>query len=183
MSEDGERMAFQGPDGGRPPPRQGPRGPQGNQGNMGNQGNPGRSGNQGQQGQRGQQGLQGQEGERGAAGLSRPVRRALVFLFALSVALAAFSLFWTVHEVGASRSAIQAAQHREQVSQQRADALLGQRLCMTFGRLAALKPPAGNPATNPSRAYLQAQHDTLAQLGTDLGCKSTVVPHNPRRHP
>lgn len=126
---------------------------------------------QGPRGPQGQQGQQGNRGERGTAGLSGPVRRALVFLFALSVVLAGVGLFWTAHEVHASQAAIQSGQHREQVSQQRAGATLERALCTTFGRLAALKPPAGDPKTNPSRAYLQGQHDTLAQLGTDLGCK------------
>ena len=140
---------------------QGPRGPQGNQGNQGNPGHPG---------------TRGEQGMRGPAGLSRPVRRALVYLFTLSMALAAFSLFWTVHEVHASQVAIQAAQHREQVSQQQAGAILGEKLCTTFGRLAALKPPSGSPAKNPSRAFEQSLHATLDELGTDLGCKLPLVP-------
>lgn len=123
------------------------------------------------QGPRGAQGNQGNRGERGAAGLSRSVRRALVYLFALSVALGGFSLFWTAHEVHASQAAIQAAQAREDAEQRAAGAALGRKLCTTFGTLAALRPPAGNPETNPSRAYLQGQHDALVQLGTDLGCK------------
>lgn len=45
------------------------------------------------------------------------------------------------------------------------------RICLTLARLAALRPPAGDPATNPSRAYDQAQHATLDQLGPDLGCR------------
>lgn len=44
-------------------------------------------------------------------------------------------------------------------------------LCTTFGRLGALRPPPGNPNTNPSRAYLQQEHATLDEIGTDLGCK------------
>ena len=44
-------------------------------------------------------------------------------------------------------------------------------LCATLNRLAALKPPPGNPAQNPSRAYLQQEHATLAQLGGDLRCR------------
>jgi type II secretory pathway pseudopilin PulG len=44
-------------------------------------------------------------------------------------------------------------------------------LCLTFGKLAALKPPAGNPHTNPSRAYLQGEHATLDEIGTDLKCE------------
>jgi hypothetical protein len=126
---------------------------------------------QGPQGPRGSQGNQGNRGEKGASGLSVDVRRALVFLFALAVLMAGANLLWTAHEVHASQAAIQAGQHREQVSQQQAGAVLGRKLCTTFAKLAANKPPAGNPATNPSRKYDQDQHAILDQLGTDLGCK------------
>lgn len=119
-------------------------------------------------GQRGEQGERGKQGNRGEAGLSRTVRRALVFLFALSVLLAGINLGWTAYEKGA----IQAGQHREQVLQQQAGVMLEAKLCTTFGRLAALKPPPGNPKTNPSRAFDQELHVTLDELGTDLGCKA-----------
>lgn len=117
------------------------------------------------------QGPQGPQGEQGTAGLPRSIRWALVFLFALSVALGSLDLFWSAHESSSTRAAIQAQDAREQAEQRAAGVLLSGKLCLTFGRLAALKPPPGNPEANPSRAYLQAQHDTLAQLGTDLGCK------------
>ena len=65
-----------------------------------------------------------------------------------------------------------AAQRREQVLQQEAGAILDQKLCATFGRLAANTPPAGNPEKNPSRAYEQRQAVILNELGTDLGCKA-----------
>ncbi len=122
-------------------------------------------------GPRGQQGNQGNQGERGAAGLSVPVRRALVWLFVLSVILAGANLLWTAHEVHASQAAIQAGYIREQAAQKRQGTILGVKLCTTFGRLAALKPPAGNPKTNPSRAFEDNLHATLDQLGTDLGCR------------
>jgi hypothetical protein len=122
---------------------------------------------QGPRGPQGRQGNQGNRGEQGSAGLSRSVRRALVFLFALSVILAGANLFWPAHEVHAS----QAAQQHEQAAAQRAGAVVEQRLCTTLGRLAALTPPGGPPAQNPSRAYEQALHAALAQLGPDIGCK------------
>jgi hypothetical protein len=125
----------------------------------------------GQRGERGAQGNQGNRGAPGAAGLSSSTRRSLVYMFLLSVALSGLGLFWINHQVHATQAAFTAAQHRDQAAQQRAGAELEEKLCDTFGRLAALKPPPGNPAANPSRAYLQNQHDTLAQLGTDLGCK------------
>ena len=109
-------------------------------------------------------GPRGAQGERG--GLSRLQGRAIVVLFLIAALCGVGNLFWTAHEVGSASS----AQHAEQVAQQRAGAVVELKLCTTLRRLAALKPPPGNPDTNPSRAYDQEQHATLAQLGPDLGC-------------
>jgi hypothetical protein len=135
------------------------------------------------------QGPRGPKGEKGAAGLSGSVRRSLVILFAIAVLLGGGGLFWAARDQDANAASQrreqasqlaaqrheeaeqQAEQRHEQAEQQRAAVILGEKLCLTFGKLAALEPPPGNPMTNPSRAYLQAQHDTLAQLGTDLGCR------------
>ena len=117
-------------------------------------------------GERGPQGNQGNRGETGATGMSRAKRQGVVWLFVVSLALSVANLFWTSHEVNANN----AAQQQQQLAQQRAGQLAEQKICTTLGTLAALKPPPGNPQSNPSRAYLQEEHDTLAQLGTDLGC-------------
>jgi hypothetical protein len=92
--------------------------------------------------------------------------RSAVALFVISVALAAANLFWTAHEVNSVRAQFAAT---DQVAR-KAGAAVEHKLCTSFGRLGALKPPAGNPAANPSRAYLQLQHLRLDELGTDLGC-------------
>lgn len=55
----------------------------------------------GPRGHPGRQGNQGNRGEQGAPGLSIPVRRALVFLFILNVALAGANMLWTAHLVQA----------------------------------------------------------------------------------
>lgn len=94
-----------------------------------------------------------------------------LILVAIMVALNGASLPGYAHLQGSQ----QASQHREQVMQQqaarRAGELLEARLCLTFGKLAALKPPADpDPVKNPARLYEQQQHDTLDELGTDLGC-------------
>lgn len=121
----------------------------------------------------GAQGPRGPQGEPGAAGLSAPVRRALVFLFALAVILAGLNLTWTAYEVHASRDAIQAAQHREQLAAQQAGQAVEAKLCKSLGKLAALPPPPGDPAANPSRAWEQAFHAILDELGPDISCPGT----------
>ena len=82
------------------------------------------------------------------------------------------------HSIAASVSSVQrqsqqaqaTAQRREQAAQARQARMVEQKLCTTLGKLAALDPPAGNPSSNPSRAYEDNLHATLAQLGPDLGC-------------
>jgi hypothetical protein len=67
--------------------------------------------------------------------------------------------------------AYKASQAREQVVQQRAGAAVEEKLCDTFGELAALQPPAGSATGNPSRAFEQKLHSRLVDLGVDLGCR------------
>ena len=107
---------------------------------------------------RGQKGDKGEKGERGL-GITAGARRAIIYLFVLTVLLAGANLLWTSHVVNANQAA-----------QQRAGQAVGQKLCATLSQLAALRPPGGNPAANPSRAYEQSLHTTLSQLGTDLSC-------------
>ena len=118
-------------------------------------------------GQKGDKGEPGEQGTRGAAGLSRAVRQAVVFMCALALVLAGANLFWTSHEVHATRAAEQSAQ----AAARQAGIAVEQKLCATLTRLAALQPPPGAAAQNPSRAYEQALHMTLDELGPDIGCK------------
>lgn len=126
----------------------------------------------------------GPKGEQGERGMSWLQGWAVVFLFGLAVVLAALSLLWNSYEVNANAAAQrsqQAAQLQqaaaEQAAQQRAGAEIVGKLCTSLEPLtglARLKPPAGDAATNPSRAYEQQQYAILAplaQLGPDLGCK------------
>ena len=92
--------------------------------------------------------------------LTRSALRSVAILVLLAIVLAAANLLWTAHEVRADNAA-----------QQRQGQVVEQKLCSTLGKLAALKPPAGNPATNPARGYDQELHATLDQLGPDLGCR------------
>ena len=66
--------------------------------------------------------------------------------------------------------ALKAQLAAQQRAQQRQGQVIEQKLCTTFGGLAGLQPPAGSPAGNPSRAYLQEEHARLAQVGPDIGC-------------
>jgi hypothetical protein len=107
---------------------------------------------------RGPKGEKGDTGARGKA-LNNATRRALIYLFAVAMLLGVANLAWTSHAVRAEQSA---QRHQGQLVQRK--------LCATLESLAAQRPPAGNPAVNPSRAYLQGLHDRLAQLGADVGC-------------
>ena len=55
-------------------------------------------------------------------------------------------------------------------TQKKQGMLVEERLCKTFGDLAALKPPPGDPKTNPSRAYDQGVHTVLSGVGPDIDC-------------
>ena len=91
----------------------------------------------------------------GRPGPGRPVAVAIASIV-LALALNAGFTYWSI---GNSQ-----AQQRQQ------GAAVERKLCTTLAHLAALKPPAGNPARNPSRAFDQSLHATLDQLGPDLGC-------------
>lgn len=87
------------------------------------------------------------------------LRYALAVLAVLPLALSALTLWGaTVYY------------HREQAAQHAQGAVFEKRLCITLDRLAALTPPAGSPAENPSRAFEQQLAATLAELGPDVGC-------------
>lgn len=104
-------------------------------------------------------GAKGDKGEQGERGLPKVQRRALVYLFAVAAGLAAVALFAVFHSQAADRAA-----------QQRQGQVLEQELCATFRKAAALVPPAGNPAKNPSRAYLQGEHLVWTGVLADLKC-------------
>jgi hypothetical protein len=90
-----------------------------------------------------------------------------VALVALTLIVGAGNLLASWDEVHAYK----ASQAREQVAQQRAGVAVEDKLCSTFGRLAALQPPAGSPVRDPGRAFEQDLHATLVELGIDLGCR------------
>jgi hypothetical protein len=87
------------------------------------------------------------------------------FPFTIAVALVAAVLAialntaYTTYAINSSRT----SQLRQGIDVER-------KICTTLGHLAALRPPPGNPQTNPSRAYDQELHAALDGLGPDLGC-------------
>lgn len=89
----------------------------------------------------------------------RRARYAYVALAALTLTVAVVSILFTVTYY-----------HTEQAAQQRQGEQFEAKLCATLGSLAALQPPPGSAAGNPSRAYLQQEHAVLAELGPDVGC-------------
>ena len=98
--------------------------------------------------------------------VDRQLRVAITVLLALELIVGGGNLWATHSEV---RSA-QAQQRNEQAAQLRQGRLTERRLCTTLGHLAVLKPPPGDPLTNPSRRFDDRLHATLDSLGPDLGC-------------
>lgn len=85
--------------------------------------------------------------------------------------LGAFTLLCAVLLLAAGIGGSYWVNHETQVKQVRQGLVIEARLCHTLNALAGLQPPAGSAATNPSRAYEQAQHQILASLSPDIGCK------------
>lgn len=96
---------------------------------------------------------------------------AYVALALVSVVLSAASLLGAISYYHASQASQQRQDAAVAASQKAQSEAFEQKLCATLDRLAALKPPPGSPAGNPSRAYLQQQHAVLAELGPDVGCR------------
>ena len=92
----------------------------------------------------------------GRPGPGRPVAVAITSVV-LALALNAGFTYWSIGNA-------QQAQRQQGIAVER-------KICTTLAHLAALKPPAGNPVKNPSRAFDQDLHATLDQLGPDLGCR------------
>lgn len=92
-------------------------------------------------------------------------------LVALTLIVGGGNLWSGYTQARSQAHAVLVAEQTEQAAQRAAGVILEQKLCTTFGKLAANKPPAGNPETNPSRAYEQRQAVILDELGADLGCK------------
>jgi hypothetical protein len=115
-------------------------------------------------------GPRGERGKRGEPGMGRKGRRGVVTLFALAAGLTAVNLLFSAVDVNTTRAEILAQGHAAHVARVREEDALTARLCMTFAALAALKPPPGPAAANPSRAYEQRLNAVLNHFGVDLEC-------------
>ncbi len=107
-----------------------------------------------------ERGPKGDKGDRGEGGrLPSGTARSVVILFLIGFAIGVANLLFTVHYI-----------HAQQHAERQAGQIVERKLCKTFGELAANKPPAGDAAANPSRAYEQRNHRILAGVGPDIGC-------------
>ena len=97
-------------------------------------------------GPQGEQGETGKQGERGAAGLSKPVRRALVFLFVLCVLMAGSNILWTAYVVRAGNQARCAS-------------------ILADAHIPLPEPVAGNPSREWEAAFEAIQEARARQLG------------------
>lgn len=112
---------------------------------------------QGDKGDKGATGGQGDKGDRGEQGMSHRVRYGIVVLFVLAAIISVTGLAVGIKGIRLADQANARVSHHNA-------------LCHAFADLAAVPPPAGNPASNPSRAYEQDQHAIFLQLHQQLGC-------------
>lgn len=91
----------------------------------------------------------------------------------ISLTIATFALVLALAIGGAYLASWHSAQQQQQRERQQG-LLVTEKICRTLDAIATLKPPAGDAATNPSRAYEQQFHVVIDQLRPDLGC--THVP-------
>jgi hypothetical protein len=111
-------------------------------------------------GPRGEQGKPGSKGERGVEGaLPQRARRSLVIRDCVIIVLLLLNFVFTARYVNST-----------QAGQRRAGLLTEQKICTDVGSMAQIPAPAGNPATNPSRAYEQAEQRTWRGLFRGLDC-------------
>lgn len=96
---------------------------------------------------------------------------AAVLALLLLLAAVGGNYLLTEHYVNATQAAAARLELAQQREQRQAGLLVEHSICATLGQLAALKPPPGDPATNPSRAFDDRLHATLDGLGPDLGCR------------
>ena len=102
--------------------------------------------------------------------ISRGAKFGIAILLALVLLIGGGNLWATYALSQSTKQQIEQQQESQQAAQLAASAELTQKLCTSLDRLAALKPPAGDAQSNPSRAFEQQQHAILAGLGPDIKC-------------
>lgn len=104
------------------------------------------------------------------------VKIAISALLVLLILVGLGNLWATYNAIGNFKTA-QEQEHSSQVrAQQQASRVVEGKLCNTFHKLGAVKPPAGDPMKDPHLAFDMNLHSTLVELGADVGCPP-VRPH------
>lgn len=118
-----------------------------------------------------EKGEPGPKGEKGEPGMTAGARRAVIYLFVLTLLLSGANLLWTSHAVNANQASQAREQSQQQAAARKAAQVVERKLCSDLATMAAIQPPAGSAAANPSRAYEQAEHRAWTGLTDVAGCK------------
>jgi hypothetical protein len=94
--------------------------------------------------------------------------RGLIAVFLFLLLVVGVGNLWATHEYV---NQFKAQQAQQAAIQRTASELAIAKICASFHKIAILKPPPGNPNTNPARGYDQQLHAALASVYADLECK------------
>ena len=75
---------------------------------------------------------------------------------------------WQIHVNTAAASTAAAQAHKAQQQ----EAIVVRKICVSFDKIARLKPPSQAVKGSQSRIYLDKEHAAFDEFGTDLGCHS-----------
>jgi hypothetical protein len=98
-------------------------------------------------------------------------RRAGISLVVVAFLLLGLDLLFTARYVNWTHAKFAEQQAAQQAVQRRAGEVVERAICTDIGTMAAIQPPAGNPARNPSRSYEDAEHRAWTGLYVGLGCR------------
>jgi hypothetical protein len=99
---------------------------------------------------------------------------ALTIICVLAAVLLVAGYFtWSTGNTNSQLVSVNQRLRAQQAASQKAGLLIEKAICLDMGTMASIPAPTGSAATNPSRAYEQAEHRAWQGLFDGLRCGKT----------